>query len=399
MSDEPAEQAQAGQKRTRKTPAARLAQSISTIADSVSKAADAVGRHTAPAGWRQRLWGVLQVVAVVLGASFAYVQYVEQSITTALSRAEGEFALATDQLQSESGAVNAAGLRALRDLAFRPFLQPPEDSWSAPAELVLRRLRNVRHRPFLGRGRLLFRDYARSHKGDSLTSTAVVKVALDWLSLESKLTGLSPRDPELWFFFKARLQGARIADANLSGLNLARANLAGVVASSVNLQGANLGEAHLDGATFQSSTFDDARLERATLTSATLNYSRFECARFANANLEKATFTGANLRAAKLENAIVSNASFRSADLSDANLRGANLEGASFAFATLRGANLEGARLSGADFRFASDLDDVRWPKDSAGALMPSGYAVHRMEETNETSDSADPCVASHSRL
>lgn len=110
------------------------------------------------------------------------------------------------------------------------------------------------------------------------------------------------------------LQGANLAQLNLSGISLKRANL----------QKANLGQSRLIDA-----TLDGANLRRAHLTDADLHKARFvgadlQGARLLSTNLEEAKFPGANLKNANLAYAVLHKASISQEQLQSAmHLQGA----------------------------------------------------------------------------
>ena len=122
---------------------------------------------------------------------------------------------------------------------------------------------------------------------------------------------------------KLCVEAAWKAEAKLSGADLSRANLSGVDLSRADLYRADLSGANLSG----------ADLSRADLS---------------RANLSGADLSGANLSRADLSGANLSRANLFGANLSGVDLSGANLFGADLSGANLSGANLFGANIFGA---------------------------------------------------
>jgi uncharacterized protein YjbI with pentapeptide repeats len=142
---------------------------------------------------------------------------------------------------------------------------------------------------------------------------------------------------------EAHLERADLGDANLRGANLRGAGLNDANLSSAGLSGANLRN------TFLSNAFlNEANLNSANLSGAYLFNTNLSGAVLLDANLSSAHLRGANLRGAGLNDA----------NLSSANLRDANLSGADLSGAKLIGANLSGANLGGAELT-QTQLDEA----------------------------------------
>ncbi len=173
------------------------------------------------------------------------------------------------------------------------------------------------------------------------------------------------------------LRGARLVEADLSGLDLAGLDLGGADLSGSDLRGANLSGsrlaravlfgAHLDGAELLGSDLGGANLEGcsaegAGFGGADLGEARLSRARLCNATFTKATLAGAkldcsDLRGARLLEADLSGADLTRVDLRDGDLIETRVTGAAFDRADLRNATL--SRVAG--FEEASWIDaDVR---------------------------------------
>jgi len=139
----------------------------------------------------------------------------------------------------------------------------------------------------------------------------------------------------------AALEGARLAEANLSELDM---------------HSANLQRADLTGASLRSAKLWCANLEGANLRSADLR----------SADLERANLQGADLRYAKLGNAVMARTDFRGADL-----RGASF--VALGFDTVIGGDV----LESADFTGARWSSATRWPRhfdpEKRGCVFEAG--------------------------
>lgn len=121
----------------------------------------------------------------------------------------------------------------------------------------------------------------------------------------------------------------KFQDVNLVGAKLADANLTGIVLTNCDLQNADLQEAILSGAVLSYCNLKNVDLWSANLTSV---------------QVKNVTFDEAQLERAMMQNAQVKNCTFRGADLSHAYARKANLTDCDFS-----GANLSEAFFSGAE--------------------------------------------------
>lgn len=155
------------------------------------------------------------------------------------------------------------------------------------------------------------------------------------------------------------LDGANLAQVNLSWANLYKLSLAHSQLFSANLQRANLSKAWLF----------DADLRKADLSGACLS--------------------GAVLRYANLSGARLSKANLVGADLSGANLTGANLEDADLTNSNLEGVTLVDARASRAKFTGSRVYGVSIWNLDTTDAQQHS-VIITRREEPAVTVDDLD---------
>lgn len=160
------------------------------------------------------------------------------------------------------------------------------------------------------------------------------------------------------------LQGARLCDANLAGVDLDGANL-----QEADLTGASLRGAYLADANLMNSWLWGVDLQEAYLSSANLKGARLFNVNLANADLERADLQGAALYGTNFQNARLLEADLRGAKFSDETIltdrqRGETMLGdpkkeyqeymlmtaaAVVAGVDMRGADLEFARLDGVD--------------------------------------------------
>jgi len=162
---------------------------------------------------------------------------------------------------------------------------------------------------------------------------------------------------------RVRIDGEKLAHAQLQGANLKRAKLEGK-----NLRGANLQEADL---------------QRANLTGANMRGARLCDANLRNACLERADLSRANLCRAILENANLRNAVLRSANLKLAFLVGSNMQGAE-----LKNAKMEGAELSNVTLDSNTVLPDGNHYDPASGNAL-----LQRFTGLNPTKDQKEDDV------
>jgi uncharacterized protein YjbI with pentapeptide repeats len=138
------------------------------------------------------------------------------------------------------------------------------------------------------------------------------------------------------------LANVSIPEANLIDANLRRANLIGADLRRADLSGTDLRTANLRG-----TNLSGAKLGYANLSGADLSYANLSYANLLNANLNGAYLSVVNLRDAILNGANLTRAYLTRANLSNAHLLNANLNGANLSGANLRdrGADLGGARV------------------------------------------------------
>jgi uncharacterized protein YjbI with pentapeptide repeats len=175
--------------------------------------------------------------------------------------------------------------------------------------------------------------------GASLVGTDLRGVWMSCADLNALLLSDSRRAGRCASARGANLSKARLAEANMAGVDLRLAKL-----DEARLEGALLGHAVLSGASFAS-----ARLDGADLSGAWLHGANFIVA-----SLQGADLSGAKLEGADFTSAAMQGASLALAGLEAASLRDAELEGVNLAMARLAGADLSGAKLQGSDMRGAN---------------------------------------------
>jgi uncharacterized protein YjbI with pentapeptide repeats len=181
------------------------------------------------------------------------------------------------------------------------------------------------------------------------------------------------------------LQGADLANTNLSHLQADELDLRAANLNNARLCETRFGNCRLEVANFENTDWAGATLRLCVLDNAQGAKACFAGARIEDSSLKGADLTRANLRSAKLtettfERAVLLAAvlddaegdgvQFRGAVLSEATLIGARLDEADFRGADLRKANLSRGRFQHADFRGAL-LDGAQWnDADLSGALF-----------------------------
>lgn len=163
----------------------------------------------------------------------------------------------------------------------------------------------------------------------------------------------------------ADLSGANLQGTVFDGAVLAHATLDGAVAAGASFRGANLGMASLAGATFTRATFDDADLTGADLKEAVLdgcamNEVELRDARFGNTRMAGVVHEGLvlmdlDLMGQDFHGAHLPEAVFLDCRLAEADFSGARMDGAMFLNVGAPGASFESASLINA--RWVMDCD------------------------------------------
>lgn len=178
-------------------------------------------------------------------------------------------------------------------------------------------------------------------------------------------------------FYKLKLQGLQLTEADLSGSNFIECDLGGIDLRGArlgaatflqcNLAGARLEGAQLDGVVFAKACslagadLSQASLKNANLAEVDLRGAMLVKAQLTGAYLSLAQLDGCDARLANLEGALL-----RRTGLSRARLAGASFKDAVLQYADLRSADLRQANLFGADLSRTRLDGDVRFD----GALL-----------------------------
>ncbi|MCP3969446.1 MAG: pentapeptide repeat-containing protein [Rhodobacteraceae bacterium] len=167
---------------------------------------------------------------------------------------------------------------------------------------------------------------------------------------------------------KARMEGARLYDSRMQGVQLDRAWMQGVNLSVTQMQGAKLIGAQMQGADLSVTQMQGAKLIRAQMQGANLFGARMQGAYLGGAQMQGASLSGAQMQGANLFEARMQGANLIRAQMQGANLFEAQMQGADLTRAQLQGANLlraqmQGVRLWMAQFDGKTDftIADVRY--------------------------------------
>ncbi len=167
------------------------------------------------------------------------------------------------------------------------------------------------------------------------------------------------------------LDHARLAAADLRGVDLSESSLRGVDLKEADLRGANLSDCDLRDADLRGANLRRVDLSRAILDGAQLDAAHLEQSSLSNASMRSTSLRRARLDHANLEGADLTSADLRECSLLMANLRRARLSGAKLREANLTGADLEDAKLnqsSGTRVRAARAwLRGVTWEESLIG--------------------------------
>lgn len=145
---------------------------------------------------------------------------------------------------------------------------------------------------------------------------------------------------------RADLTGARLRDADLTGIHLTRAKLAGADFSGSNMAGAVLTNADLRGAKLIDTRLDAVRVHGADFTGANIQRANFRLLEY----VKGLTFAGADAR------------------------------GTIFRHAFLGGVDFAGADLRGADFTRATGLTNAQLARACGDdtTILPPGLSIPR---------------------
>ncbi len=327
-------------------------------------------------------WGVIVgLLMFFLTALFAYSQYVQESIENRIARTEQGLFVATSQLEAESPAVRAAGIRTLYEIAFRSVISEPEPVWYGPLRDLFYLSYSDREYILLSRSRTLFREYARANRegpsdGIELISTTLAETAYDWILREEFLGTMQRNNPELWFFEEAWLEGARFTYMDFSEMNLTRVNF-----SRSDLQGGTFTDAWLPRSVFNSAKLRGANFINAGMIRADLKHADLRFAKLDHVDLNNAILDSADLSAASLLTACLANSSALDTDFSNAKLRGTSFASSDLRNATFSGTDItfvdfSDANLRGVDLRKTTGLDQVRSWKNALieETIFPEGF-------------------------
>jgi uncharacterized protein YjbI with pentapeptide repeats len=207
---------------------------------------------------------------------------------------------------------------------------------------------------------------------------------------EGKLYGEPSRDVGIAMSILSRLpdslQPFELSSSRLSGVilkhgaRLARAEMAGVDLSGAFAPGADLSSAVLMQAHCRGATFDSVVAREADFSRADLSGAKFNKAILTGAKLPDAILTGAFLSSADLSSADLHRATMDAANLGESNLSGADLSEASLKAANLGGADLRGAVIKntkisdttyfGGTRLYRKDIREFRGLQNFDGALI-----------------------------
>lgn len=175
---------------------------------------------------------------------------------------------------------------------------------------------------------------------------------------------------------KISLDGADLANEDLSLANLKGLQIQNADLSDANLRGANLSSTNLSG-----STMGGVKLTNANLSKATVSYSDLTGANLDNADLSSADLMESKLNGASLVSSKIHRANLTKADFSGADLRDADISYCSFGGGNITGANMDGADLEGTDLtsvikEYVVDYEAIRKRRIEKFIIQPAGFVI-----------------------
>jgi hypothetical protein len=258
---------------------------------------------------RKTVGQALGGVAVLIGATVAYLQFLQQQSSAHDLLISNQVAKSFEQLAGEKAAMRLGGIYGLEGVMN-----------TAPEY----------YKPVLKALCAFVRDGTSNATSVNIPA-AEIQAALRVIGRRTKGVGI------------VDLEKAHISNADLNYADLRGARLSGTVLLGAQLQSADLRGAKLD----------DANLSGADLMGAALS-TDYEGVRPHPRVLSKSV---TYLRRINLSKAILRYADFRDAILSDANLTGSNPEDADLRGASLNDANLSGAYLRSVKLDNQAQLD------------------------------------------
>ena len=182
-----------------------------------------------------------------------------------------------------------------------------------------------------------------------------------WSGLDLAGVDLESADLKAADLNSANLAGSRAVRARFQRANLQGAVLDSWVAVGADLSGADLRSVHAVDANFRQANLAGARLIEANLWRANFQKANIEDADFTGANLEGARLTGLKLRRARFDCARFGSADLRECDLEEMMLTVPDFHGADLCGALLTGSRMQDANFAGANLRGAG-LAEIDWP-------------------------------------
>jgi uncharacterized protein YjbI with pentapeptide repeats len=274
---------------------------------------DAKARADIEDAYRRTIGQLIGGVAVLIGAGFAYYQFLDQQ-----DRSQKQLKATYDQLNSQQVAkgfeqlgskelpVRIGGIYALEyvmntsEQYHRPVLEAlcafvrdgmPQTAIAKPLRVSARK------------------DAAGANMFETPVPANDIQAALAVIGRRGE------KDDDLVDLVSANIQNTHLEFANLSGADLEKANLSGAVLDGANLSGSNFEKADLTA----------AHLIRADLSNSQFQYARMKYADFSDADLDEADLSYTKARLIHLDGAFLRKADLRGSDLSTANIIGAYL--------------------------------------------------------------------------
>jgi uncharacterized protein YjbI with pentapeptide repeats len=170
----------------------------------------------------------------------------------------------------------------------------------------------------------------------------------------------------------ATIEGARIAEAELSGLHVRGLRMADVSVERGNLANLVAPEPSLRRVTLTGARLTGVQWTRGTIADTVFRDCRIDLATFAGTTFERTTFEGCLLTQADFREALLRSVRFERCDLSEADLTGVRIDGCE-----LRGCTLDGLtgveRLRGAAMPWADVVGNA--------ALLAAALGIGILDE------------------
>jgi uncharacterized protein YjbI with pentapeptide repeats len=212
-------------------------------------------------------------------------------------------------------------------------------------------------------------DLSHADLGNAIVSYANLNRA-NLTSANLSNANLNQADLSSAILLGANLSDAQLSSTDLSHADLCRADLSGADLSHAIVKGSNLSDSILFNTNLNNAVLIAADLSYAKLNGARLNDAQLNHAILLGADLSTVTLRGSKLNDADISGVNLNYADLSEADLTDTMLLGSDLSFANLNHANLCGSNISGVILLGADLSNANLCNTILGGADFSEANL-----------------------------